>query len=100
MRFTIEMVVQKQALSFVPARSIRTEAFSEHERHPLGVSTFFRIYLSPEHILKTLRFLSLKRGADSRRSRLDILDVFSQFSTLFPFCRRNLMIFRCFRRFS
>ena len=40
MRFTQEEAeVQKQPLSIDPARYIRTsEAFSEHERHPLGVS--------------------------------------------------------------
>ena len=75
MRFTKEeALVQKQALPYVAARCIRTsEEVLENERHPLSVSKlsyafFWKIRL--EHILKTLRFLSRRNSADSRRSRL------------------------------
>ena len=62
LRFTKEEAeVQKQALSFVPARYIRTsEAFIEHD-----------VKKRPDHIYKnTFVFLSLRYSADFRRSRL------------------------------
>ena len=57
-----------KALPCDPARYIPTfEAFSEHDRHPLGVSTLslshtfwafhtLGVFTSPEHIFKTALF--------------------------------------------
>ena len=85
LRFTKEEAeVQKQALSFVPARYIRTsEASSEHVRLPLS-ETFCELFIKErhEHNMKTLRFLSLSYSADFGRSRLvkvNIHDCASEF---------------------
>ena len=63
---------QKQSLPIVPAQYIRTfKAFSEHEKYLLfrNLCEFF-MTKRPEHILKTLRFLSIRYSTVSRRSRL------------------------------
>ena len=62
----------------------------ELERQPFGVlKLFFELSINtPGHILKTLRFLSLRYSADFRRSRLvDLQNFLATFFQSFVFPR-------------